>query len=170
MITSKLSRAALACGGAVVSLLVLASASEATALCTTVSGRYAEHDASGPGCASPVGLCIAGEYAGDIRGLFSGAATALLPTADTPATGVVLFTSDSRIDARIGARTGTLLIKNAGAFRTVADGSIVDVQTIVGGTGAFTGASGAIRASGTFTAGAGTSTYTGTVCRAENPA
>lgn len=166
MTTSRFTRAALACGGAVTAMLVLASGSHAAALCTTVEGRYAEHDASGPGCTSPVGLCIAGEYRGDVRGAFSGEATALLPTADTPATGVVLFISDSRIDARIGGRTGTLLIKNAGAFRTVADGSIVDVQTIVGGTGDFAGASGAIRAAGTFTAGAGTSTYTGTVCRA----
>lgn len=165
MSPSTITRSALSIAGALASVLLLSSAAEADARCRTVSGTYQERDASGPDCVSPVGLCIAGEYRGDVVGPFSGEATALLPTADTPATGVVLFTSDSRIDARIGGRNGTLVIKNAGAFRTVADGSIVDVQTIVGGTGDFVGATGAIRASGTFVGGAGTSTYTGTVCR-----
>lgn len=166
MSLSPIVRSALVGAGALASVLVLTSAASAEPLCRAVSGEYQERDASGPDCTSPVELCIAGDYRGDIRGPFSGEATALLPTADTPATGVVLFTSDSRIDARIGSRAGMLTIKNAGAFRTVADGSIVDVQVIVGGTGDFAGATGAIRASGTFVAGSGTSTYTGTVCRA----
>ncbi len=122
------------------SVLLLTSAAEAEAACRTVSGRYTERDAGGAGCASPVGLCIAGEYRGDVRGAFDGAATALIPTADTTSSGVVLFTSDSTITAHIGNRSGTLVVKNAGA-------------------------SGAIRASGTFVDGAGTSEYTGTVCR-----
>lgn len=165
MATSTIIRSTLTAAGALACVLLLTSAAQADVRCRAVSGQYQERDASGPDCVSPVGLCIAGEYRGDVQGTFSGEATALIPTADTPATGVVLFTSDSRIDARIGGRSGTLLIKNAGAFRTIADGSIVDVQTIVGGTGDFDGATGAIRGSGTFVGGAGTSTYTGTVCR-----
>lgn len=164
-VRSRITRSAVIGTGALASVLALTSPSQAGTICRTVSGHYQERDASGPDCTSPVGLCIAGEYRGSIRGTFSGEATSLVPTADTPTTGVVLFTSDSRIDARIGRDTGRLVIKNAGAFRTVADGSIVDVQTIVGGTGDFAGATGAIRASGTFSAGSGTSSYTGTVCR-----
>ena len=97
--------------------------------------------------------------------MFFGAATSITPTADTAATGVLLFTSDSTITARLGRRSGTLIIKNAGGFRTVGEGSIVDVQAIVGGTGDFAGASGDLRATGVFTqAAGGTSTYAGTVC------
>jgi hypothetical protein len=160
-------RVAVAAAAMLSVLLVLmgTASSHAEATCHSVDGTYREQDASGPGCTSPVGLCITGRYQGDITGPFAGQATALLPTADTPTTGVILFTSDSTIDARVGHRTGTLIIKNSGAFRTIADGSIVDLQTIVGGTGDFTGATGALRAEGTFTtADGGRSRYTGTIC------
>lgn len=166
MPTGTITRSAIAGTAALAAVLLLTSAAQADTLCRNVSGRYQERDASGPACTSPVGLCIAGEYRGDVMGPFSGEATSLVPTADTPTTGVVLFTSDSRIDARIGGRSGTLVIRNAGAFATIAEGSIVDVAAIVGGTDDFAGATGAIRATGTFTAGAGTSSYEGTVCRA----
>ncbi len=112
---------------------------------------------------SQVGLCIAGQYTGDVRGDFAGTATSIVPTADMATSGVILFTSDSTIDARIGRRTGTF-IKNSGAFRTVSEGSIVHLQTIIGGTGDLAVATGALRAEGTFTAGAGESRYSGTVC------
>jgi hypothetical protein len=145
--------------------MLFASASQADGACRSVEGRYREQDASGQTCSSPVGLCITGQYRGDIKGSFAGQATAILPTADTPATGVILFTSDSVIQARIGHRSGTLIIKNSGAFRTIADGSIVDLQTIAGGTGDFVGATGALRAEGTFTtATGGESRYRGAVC------
>ena len=88
-----------------------------------------------------MGLCIAGSYSGQIRGDFLGAATSITTTADTATTGVAMFTSDSTIDATVGGRSGTLVIKNAGAF--AASGPIVDLQTIVGGTGELVGASGA---------------------------
>lgn len=151
--------------GAVAAIMLLASSAQADARCVSVNGHYQERDTSGPDCLSPVGLCIAGEYRGGVRGPFAGQATSIVATADTPTTGVILFTSDSTITARIGNRSGTLIIKNAGAFRTVADGSIVDVQTIIDGTRDLAGATGTIRASGTFVNGVGESSYQGTVCR-----
>ena len=52
-----------------------------------------------------------------------------------------------------------------GVRQTYSDGSIVDLQTIVGGTGDFVGATGAVRAEGTFTtATGGESRYRGAVC------
>ncbi len=87
-----------------------------------------------------------------------------MPTADTPTTGVLLFTSDSVIHARIKGKEGNLIIKNAGAFNTGGDGDIVDLQRIVGGTGALVGATGALRASGAFVAGSGESEYIGSIC------
>jgi hypothetical protein len=117
-------------------------------------------------CTSPVGLCIAGEYNGVIKGAFEGKATSIVPTADTPSKGVALFTSDSVIHARIGGKEGDLIIKNAGAFLTTGDGDIVDAQVITGGTGGLAGATGLLRASGVFDpqTGSGESEYIGSVC------
>ena len=136
------------------------------ARCRTVNGHYAEHAAAPTGCPSAVGLCIEGEFSGGIRGAFAVTATSLTPSADTPTTAVVPFTGDGTIHAQIGAKNGDLFFKSAGAFHTVGLGEIVDLQFITGGTGAFAGATGALRASGTFdpAAGSGESEYTGTVC------
>ena len=114
-------------------------------------------------CLSPVGLCIAGTYSGQLRGDFEGRATDILTTADTAATGVAMFTSDSTITATVAGRSGSLIVKNAGAFSSA--GPIVDLQTIVRGTGGLTGATGALRAEGTFSATAGGhSRYEGMIC------
>ena len=67
-----------------------------------------------------------------IRGVVvSGVAVvaALTPTADTPATSVLTFTSDSTITGAVKGKRGTLIVKNAGVFTTKSDGSIVDLQT-----------------------------------------
>src|ERR1043166_3079756 len=51
-----------------------------------------------------------------------------------------------------------------GAFRTTNAGEIMDLQTIVGGTGELAGASGILQAVGTFTSAAGgQSEYDGTI-------
>lgn len=146
--------------------LLLATASvSASAPCKKVKGHYVEHIVT-ENCNSPVGLCIAGTYGGELRGDFFGAATSLIQTSDTPTTTVVLFTSDSVIHAQIKGKTGDLEIKNAGAFQSTGAGNIVDVQYITGGTGELAGASGVIRASGTFDSatGMGESDYEGLIC------
>lgn len=71
------------------------------------------------------------------------------------------FTSDSVIHARIQGKKVNLIIKNTGAFNTGGDGDIVDLQRIVGGTGALAGATGVLRASGAFVAGSGESELLG---------
>jgi hypothetical protein len=165
MLTQRITRRAVGLLAATLGVLLISSQSSAEANCRAVTGHYREHDDSGPGCTSPVGLCIAGEYRGDIKGTFSGEATSIVASADTPVTSTLFFTSDSRIVAKLGGRVGTLVVKNAGAFHTSPDGAIVDVQTIVGGTDGFAGASGALRSEGTFTqASGGESSYDGTVC------
>jgi len=138
----------------------------ADAVCRDVNGHYAEHSVAPSICPSPVGLCIEGEFSGGIRGAFASTATSFTPTADTPLTAVVPFTGDGIIHARIDGRRGDLFFKSAGAFHTIDKGEIVDLQYITGGTGAFAGASGALRASGTFDpiAGSGQSEYSGMVC------
>ena len=153
-------------GAASLALLLGAGgpAQAAVSGCRNVRGSYMEHAVS-ENCLSPVGLCIAGTYSGQIRGDFEGRATSILTTPDTPTMGVAMFTSDSTIAATVAGRSGTLIIKNAGAFASTNGGPIVDLQTIVGGTGQLKGASGALRAEGTFSATTGgTSRYQGTLC------
>jgi hypothetical protein len=165
MITPRLARPALVVGAAAVVLLAAPGSAGAAASCRSVEGSYQERAVTGPDCLSPVGLCIAADYRGDIRGPATGTATSIITTADTPLSTVALFTSDSTIAATFRGRTGNLLIKNAGAFTSNPDGSIVDLQTITGGTGGLAGAHGSLRATGTFSfATGGRSTWAGVVC------
>lgn len=146
-------------------VLLPATSSQASSHCITVAGEYTERPVTGPDCLSPVGLCIAATYRGGVSGTAQARATSIVATADTPATSVQLFTSDSIITGQVGHRSGTLIIKNAGSFASAGDGPIVDLQTIVGGTGKLTGATGNLRAQGTFTfPDGGRSHYIGTVC------
>ena len=156
-------RAIVGTGAASLALLLgAAGPSQAASGCWEVRGSYMEHAVS-ENCLSPVGLCIAGTYSGQIRGDFEGRATSIA-TADTRTTGVAMFTSDSTIAATVAGRSGTLIIKNAGAFARANGGPIVDLQTIVGGTDQLAGATGALRAQATFSATTGgMSRYQGTL-------
>ena len=118
--------------------------------CRNVNGHFAIRAVAPTSCPSPVGLCIEGEFSGGIRGPFTVTATSFIVTADTPTTAVVLFTGDGVIRVRIGDKRGDLFLRPPERARSVGTGEIVDLQFINGGTGALTGASGVLRASGTF--------------------
>jgi len=156
----------LAAAGLVSAALVTTSAQDGLARCRLVTGHYAEHAVAPTSCSSPVGLCIEGVFSGSIRGVFESTATSLTPTPDTPLTAVVSFTGDGTIHGSMDGRPGDLFFKSSGAFHTAGRGEIVDLQFITGGTGPFAGASGALRASGTFdlAAGMGESEYAGNIC------
>jgi hypothetical protein len=145
-------------------VLVAGSPSVAHPRTIELRGSYTEHAVIGAGCQSPVGLSVAGQYRGTLRGAFHGVASSISPTPDTPTTTVAAFTADSDIIASVNGLHGTLTIKNAGVFSSQDGGPIVDVQTIIGGTGDFSGASGFVRASGTFSfVNGGRSEYVGSV-------
>ncbi|WP_117211097.1 DUF3224 domain-containing protein [Allorhizocola rhizosphaerae] len=151
--------------GVLATILLPTSSVQASADCIEVFGEYVERPVVGPDCDSPVGLCIAAVYRGGVKGDAHARATSIVSTSDSTATSVQLFTSDSTIAGSVAGRPGTLIVKNAGAFASAGDGSIVDLQTIVGGTGRLAGASGTLRAQGTFVfPDGGRSRYTGTVC------
>jgi hypothetical protein len=165
VVTTRVARPALVLGTAALVLLAAPGSAGAAASCRAVEGSYTEQAVTGPDCLSPVGLCIAATYRGDLRGPFEGRATSIVTTADTPTTTVALFTTDSTLEATYRGRRGTLSIKNAGAFTSNPDGSIVDLQTITGGAGDLAGATGSLRATGTFFfATGGRSTYAGVIC------
>jgi hypothetical protein len=159
---SKLSVRMSAFALAAMALLTASSGVNAQAQCKKVGGHYEEHFVSAPDCPQNA-LCIAGEYRGDIQGDFFGIVASLN---DTEVNEVKLFTSNSTIHARIDGKEGDLIIKNAGAFQGGGAGNIVDLQYIVNATGELAGATGAIRASGTFdfATGMGESAYEGMVC------
>ncbi len=165
MLSARVSRSAFALAATGLVVLAGPGVADARAACSAVEGSYDEHAVTGPSCASPVGVCVAGTYRGDLNGAFEGRAASIIATADTPTTTVQLFTTNSTLTTSYRGRRGTLVIKNAGAFTGNPDGSIVDLQTVVGGTGGLAGASGSLRAGGTFFfATGGHSRWEGTLC------
>jgi hypothetical protein len=134
--------------------------------CKGVQGHLEETLVTGAACTSPVGLCTVAQMFGAVQGEAQFTASAIIPSVDTPTTGVVFVIGDTVIeDAKVAGRRGTLTVKNAAAFRTVDDGDLVDVQTITGGTGELVGTTGSLRISGNFIAATGgRSTYEGVVC------
>ena len=131
--------------------------------CRPVNGNFTEQ-AFTQGCLSPVGLCLTGTLSGVVRGTFETTVKTLTPSADTPITAALSFTSDTVIHAQMGKLAGDVFIKNVGAYRTTGNGEIIDLQIITGGTGGFVGVTGVVHTEGTFTAGVGSSDYVGSVC------
>jgi hypothetical protein len=84
----------------------------------------------------------------------------VVPSADTPTTGVVAVTGDFSLDTR----RGTLFTKDAIMLRTIGGGEFAEVDTVVRGTGDFAGASGVIRGTGTSTATTVDGDYAGEIC------
>src|SRR5688500_16883573 len=82
-------------------LIVLSASASANAQCRRVRGTYEEHAADPSTCPSPVGLCIAGEFSGNIKGMFTSTATSFVPNGDAPLTTVVWFTGDGVTHAGI---------------------------------------------------------------------
>ena len=109
---------------------------------------------------APAGLCGIGTYIGGLSGASTFAASSVVPSADTPTTGVVAVTGDFSLDTR----RGTLFTKDAIMLRTIGGGEFAEVDTVVGGTGDFAGASGVIRGTGTSTATTVDGDYAGEIC------
>jgi hypothetical protein len=112
-------------------------------------------------CPSPVGLCTIGRLIGNV----TGEAHFVALTFDaSPVAGTFFITGDTLIvNAQFEGRRGTVSTRNAAVFRP-ASGDLVDLQTIVGGTGDFSGATGTLQLTGTFVGTSGESTVEGTVC------
>lgn len=146
---------------AVMALILVGGQAAATSGCKKVEGKLTLQAVSGPACTSPIGICAIGSFKGDIMGNSEFTATSLTPTVDTPATGVIVLTGDNLIHTQ----EGDLMTKDAIVLSTVGAGDFAEVDTVIGGTGDWAGATGFIKAIGTFTAAAGgEGDYVGEVC------
>jgi hypothetical protein len=150
---------------AALSLAVLALAStgiaHADSRCHKVHYRVTLAASTEPGCTSPIGLCATGELRGSVSGTSEFIGTSFVPTVDTAATSSVLLTGDNVIHLP----GGDLYTKDAIVLATVGDGEFAEVDTVVGGTGIYAGATGTITATGVFANGVGEGRAEGLVCR-----
>lgn len=152
---------AFACATAAV---ILVSGQVHAAGCIPVAGTFTINPVPPTECTSPVGVCGKGNFNGVLRGDYFSPFTSIVATADTPTTGVILFTADATVHARIGGLTGDIVFKEGGAFKTIGDGEFSELFSVVSGTGAFTGATGQVYGNGKAVNGAGDGAYFGKVC------
>lgn len=146
---------------AVAMLLTPNSKATSAARCRNVRGHLVSQSST-TDCPSPIALCAEGHFYGGIIGDLKLVATTLTPTQDTPLTGVFLYTADDVIKTR----EGDIYTKDAGALN-LAPGSTGDdmsIVTITGGTGEYAGATGRLRAYGTFSGTTGEFNYEGEIC------
>src|SRR5215831_19572702 len=116
--------------------------------CKQVRGHLEETLVTGSNCPSPVGLCTVAQMFGALQGEALFTAADIIVSADTPTTGVVFVIGDTVIvNAKLAGHRGTLTVKNAASFRTTGNGDLADVQTVIGGTEDFAGATGSLRIS-----------------------
>jgi hypothetical protein len=138
----------------------LATPALADPVCHAVHGRI-EIVANEPTCGSAIYLCANAYLHGTIQAYTDFIGTSSVPTVDTPATGVVVLTGDNVFHTN----DGDFFTKDAIVLATTGAGEFAEIDTIVGGTGEYAGATGSLTATGTFVNGAGHGTYYGTVCR-----
>lgn len=133
----------------------------AAAKCKNVRGHVTSQTVT-ENCPSPIALCAGGQFYGAIRGELFLVGTSLTPTQDTPVTGVFIFTGDGVIKTK----EGDISTKDAGALNLApgSTGDDVSIVTITGGTGDYAGATGRLRASGTFSEAGGEFSYEGEIC------
>ena len=145
---------------AAASIALLGAVSGSAATKTSLKGTLTTEPVTGSSCGSSVGICFTGAIEGKLKGTLTGTGTSVIPTADTPTTGVVLVTSDVGIQTT----SGDLVLKDATVLRTTGTGEFSAIWTVIGGTGLYTAATGAIQVTGSFVpGGTSTATYVGTL-------
>ncbi len=146
---------------AVITLTIASSGVMAASNCKKVNGKVSLQPVTGPACTSPIGICGTGSFKGDLNANSEFTGTSLTPTVDTPTTGVVVLTADNVFHTD----NGDLMSKPALVLSTTGAGDVAVVDTIIGGTGGWAGATGFIKAIGTLTpAAGGEGDYTGEIC------
>jgi len=134
--------------------------------CRTVHGSASLNPVPASDCPSPVGICGDGAFTGGLKGDYFSQLLTLTTTDDTAVTQVVLFTGETTISAaKVDHRRGQLVFKEAGAFHVEGAGEFGELYSVVRGTGDFVGATGVLKAVGTFNAVTGGDiVYQGQIC------
>jgi hypothetical protein len=140
--------------------LLLVGNTLAASNCKKINGKVILQALPSSSCLSAIDLCASGSLSGDLVGTSSFTGTSQAVTADTPATSVILLTGDNAIHTS----GGTLMTKDAIVLQTTGNGQFGEVDTVVGGTGEWAGATGTFRAVGTFANGVGQGDYIGEIC------
>lgn len=131
---------------AVIALIIVNGVATASSNCKKVNGTLI------------VNPDTTGSYRGDIKGNSVFSQTGFIVT-DIP--DVVVLTGNNLIHTD----NGDLMTQDAVVLRTTGAGEFAEVDTVVGGNGAWTGATGVIRATGKFTfEDGGTGDYSGEIC------
>ena len=140
--------------------VVLVGSVMAASPCKKINGKLTLQALPSSTCSSAIDLCASATLSGDLVGVSSFTGTSQAGTADTPTTSVILLTGDNAIQTS----NGTLLTKDAIVLQTVGAGQFAEVDTVVGGDGAWAGATGTFTAQGTFANGIGQGDYIGEIC------
>ncbi len=154
-----------ATGMVAAAMMMIGANANAAGQCVKVAGYFDLHEVAGTACTSPVGVCTAGNFVGGMNGRYMSPFFTVTETAETPKTGVVLFTAETVIErARVGSRTGKLVLSEGGAYSTP-DGAFGQLFTVTSGTGGLAGATGTLRGMGTYQAATGgNAIYSGEIC------
>ena len=154
-----------ATGMVATAMMMIGANANAAGECVKVFGFFDLQEVAGKACPSPVAICTSGNFRGSINGGYLSPFFTVTETAETPKTGVVLFTAQTVIErARIGTRTGKLVLSEGGAY-SPPDGAFGQLFTVTGGTGGLAGATGTLRGMGTYLpATGGNAVYSGEIC------
>lgn len=150
---------------ATLALALLATASLATSAfadphCRHVRSRVTITAAAENHCGSAINLCATTTYRGQLRGTSNFVGTGDGTTPATFAAGAVILVGSNEIDLAGGHLSTTDVI----VLSTQASGEFSEVDTIVGGTGAYANATGVLTATGTFVNGIGEGELEGVIC------
>lgn len=130
----------------VITLALVSQGVVAASACTKVNGKLTLNPDT------------TGSYKGDLKGNSTFSQTSFAFT-DKPDT--ALLTGDNLIHTD----DGDLMTQDAIVLRTTGAGEFAEIDTVVGGTGAWAGATGVIQATGKFTfASGGEGDYIGEIC------
>ena len=131
---------------AVIALIIVSGVATASSNCKKVNGKLILNPDT------------TGSYSGDIKGnsVFSQTSFAFTDIPD-----VALLTGNNLIHTD----SGDLMTQDAIVLRATGAGEFAEIDTVVGGSGAWAGATGVIQATGKFTfAAGGTGDYSGEIC------